>query len=278
MTCVNEYLPGTIGERIEDLLSGKRISHAKLAKAIHISEATMSRYIHGTSEIPCDVLLDIARFFHVTTDFLLGATNIPYKTNFDIDRLGLTEAAAKKMLSGALNMDVLNKLLINEDFAILTEQIAQYADETNRGSLAVMNKVLQVAGNTVTKHAKTTPADKAVAARVIRDIRSSMVPPQLPDTAAMELTWSRILAYLRDGAETRTRENVKLTSDIMEKLAETLEARKGTFDLHSTTINDIVGAITEVVVASGYPAEEKDSLEKSLQTMFMSFIKSQSRR
>lgn len=130
---VNEYLPGTIGERIKDLLSEKKMSHAKLAKAIHISEATMSRYINGTSEIPCDVLLGIARFFNVTTDFLLGATNIPYKTNFDIDKLGLTEAAAKKLLSGALNMDVLNKLLINEDFAILTEQIAEYADETNRG-------------------------------------------------------------------------------------------------------------------------------------------------
>lgn len=113
---------------------------------------------------------------------------------------------------------------------------------------------------------------------MIRDIRSNMVPPQLPDTAAMELTWSRILAYLREGAETRTRENVKLTSDIMERLAETLEARKGTFDLHSMTINDIVGAITEVVVASGYPEDEKESLEKSLQTMFMNFIKSQSRR
>ena len=275
---VNEYLPGTIGERIKDLLSEKKMSHAKLAKAIHISEATMSRYINGTSEIPCDVLLGIARFFNVTTDFLLGATNIPYKTNFDIDKLGLTEAAAKKLLSGALNMDVLNKLLINEDFAILTEQIAQYADETNRGSLAVMNKVLQVAGNTVTKHAKTTPADKAIAARVIRDIRSNMVPPQLPDTAAMELTWSRILAYLREGAETRTRENVKLTSAIMERLVETLEARKGTFDLHSMTINDIVGAITEVVVASGYPEDEKESLEKSLQTMFMNFIKAQGQR
>ena len=121
---VNEYLPGTIGERIKDLLSEKKMSHAKLAKAIHISEATMSRYINGTSEIPCDVLLGIARFFNVTTDFLLGATNIPYKTNFDIDKLGLTEAAAKKLLSGALNMDVLNKLLINEDFAILTGRLS----------------------------------------------------------------------------------------------------------------------------------------------------------
>ena len=83
----------------------------------------MSRYINGTSEIPCDVLLGIARFFNVTTDYLLGATNIPYKTNFDIDKLGLTEAAAKKLLSGALNMDVLNKLLINEDFAMLRAPI-----------------------------------------------------------------------------------------------------------------------------------------------------------
>lgn len=265
---MHEYMTGSVNERINDLIIERKTTQVKLAKAIGVSEATMSRYVKGTTAIPCDVLLKIARYFQVTTDFLLGATNIPYKTNYDIDRLGLTEEAAKRLIRHDLNMDVLNKLLVSEDFAILTEQIAQYVDETNRAGMAVMNRVLQIAGNLVAKQAKTHPLDKAAAVRTYREIKGNMVAPQLPDTAAMERTWGLILNDLKNGAAEKTKESQKLTTEVMERLIEKLESRKGTFDLHSVTIHDITGAIAEVIVESGYPEEEKEELEKNLVKMF----------
>ena len=265
---MHEYMTGSVNERINDLIIERKTTQVKLAKAIGVSEATMSRYVKGTTAIPCDVLLKIARYFQVTTDFLLGATNIPYKTNYDIDRLGLTEEAAKRLIRHDLNMDVLNKLLVSEDFAILTEQIAQYVDETYRAGMAVMNRVLQIAGNLVAKQAKTHPLDKAAAVRTYREIKGNMVAPQLPDTAAMERTWGLILNDLKNGAAEKTKESQKLTTEMMERLIEKLESRKGTFDLHSVTIHDITGAIAEVIVESGYPEEEKKELEKNLVKMF----------
>lgn len=265
---MHEYMTGSVNERINDLIIERKTTQVKLAKAIGVSEATMSRYVKGTTAIPCDVLLKIARYFQVTTDFLLGATNIPYKTNYDIDRLGLTEEAAKRLIRHDLNMDVLNKLLVSEDFAILTEQIAQYVDETNRAGMAVMNRVLQIAGNLVAKQAKTHPLDKAAAVRTYREIKGNMVAPQLPDTAAMERTWGLILNDLKNGAAEKTKETQKLTTEVMERLIEKLESRRGTFDLHSVTIHDITGAIAEVIVESGYPEEEKEELEKNLVKMF----------
>ena len=265
---MHEYMTGSVNERINDLIIERKTTQVKLAKAIGVSEATMSRYVKGTTAIPCDVLLKIARYFQVTTDFLLGATNIPYKTNYDINRLGLTEEAAKRLIRHDLNMDVLNKLLVSEDFAILTEQIAQYVDETNRAGMAVMNRVLQIAGNLVAKQAKTHPLDKAAAVRTYREIKGNMVAPQLPDTAAMERTWGLILNDLKNGAAEKTKESQKLTTEVMERLIEKLESRKGTFDLHSVTIHDITGAIAEVIVESVYPEEEKEELEKNLVKMF----------
>ena len=275
---MHEYMTGSVNERINDLIIERKTTQVKLAKAIGVSEATMSRYVKGTTAIPCDVLLKIARYFQVTTDFLLGATNIPYKTNYDIDRLGLTEEAAKRLIRRDLNMDVLNKLLVSEDFAILTEQIAQYVDETYRAGMAVMNRVLQIAGNLVAKQAKTHPLDKAAAVRTYREIKGNMVAPQLPDTAAMERTWGLILNDLKNGAAEKTKESQKLTTEVMERLIEKLESRKGTFDLHSVTIHDIMGAITEVVMESGYPEEEKKELEKNLVKMFEKSTKVMGRR
>lgn len=261
---MHAYLGGTTGERITDLILENKTSQARLAKALHISEATMSRYISGASEIPGSTLMAIAAHFGVTTDFLLGATDIPFRTNYDLDRLGLSKEAAEKMLAGELDMRVLNTLLANEDFAILTHQIAAYVKDTNSECLAVMNKVMEIAGGVMQKHAKTHPLDKVNAIRAYREIRAHMVDPKLPDTAAMESSWARILSYLREGAEDRARKSTKLTSEIMEGIVEVLEARKGTFEPHSVTLRDISGAIVHVIGGSDFPEEDKKQIETML--------------
>ena len=48
----------------------------------------------------------------------------------------------------------------------------------------------------------------------------------------------------------------------MERIIEKLESRKGIFNLHGIPIHDIIGELTEVVVESGYPEEEKVKLAK----------------
>lgn len=67
----------------------------------------------------------------------------------------------------------------------------------------------------------------------------------------MECTWGLILSDLKNDAAEKTKESQKWTTEAMERIVEKLESRKGTFDLHSVTICDITGAITEVIVESG---------------------------
>ena len=101
---MHEYFQGTVGERIQDLLREKKMTQAVLAQRTQISKATLNRYITDeNSRIPHDALLQIARVLGASTDFLLGATDIPYRTNYDIDELGLTAAAAAKLYTGELN-------------------------------------------------------------------------------------------------------------------------------------------------------------------------------
>ena len=71
-------------------------------------------------------MLKIARLFNVSTDFLLGETNIPDRKNYDIAELGLSVEAAKNLYTGRVNTEVVNLLLENARFAELTYRIAQY--------------------------------------------------------------------------------------------------------------------------------------------------------
>ena len=75
-------------------------------------------------------VLKIARLFNVSTDFLLGETNIPDRKNYDIAELGLSVEAAKNLYTGRVNTEVVNLLLENARFAELTYRIAQYFDDT----------------------------------------------------------------------------------------------------------------------------------------------------
>ncbi len=56
----------------------------------------------------------IAKEFEVSTDFLLGVTDIPDRMNYDIAELGLSVQAAKNLYTGKVNAEVVNRLLENK--------------------------------------------------------------------------------------------------------------------------------------------------------------------
>ncbi len=119
------------------------ISQPELAKEIGCSKSTISRFISGAKgTLTHEQVLRIARLFNVSTDFLLGETNIPDRKNYDIAELGLSVEAAKNLYTGRVNAEVVNLLLENARFTELTYRIAQYFDDTFASGIAAQNAML----------------------------------------------------------------------------------------------------------------------------------------
>lgn len=82
---LHEYLPGKPGdsrERIQDLLRENCMPQAELAEKTGMSESALSRYISGqTDKLSTENIVEIAKVFGVTTDFLLCLSDIPFTTN-----------------------------------------------------------------------------------------------------------------------------------------------------------------------------------------------------
>ena len=72
-----EVIPVDAAQRIRDLLTDRDIKHKTLAVHLGIGRSTFGNYIRGTRTIPYDVLVQIADFLNVSTDYLLGRTDIP---------------------------------------------------------------------------------------------------------------------------------------------------------------------------------------------------------
>ena len=123
------YLPADVRKRIVDVMRERKMTQRELALRIDVNESTISRFLSGkTEKLSEESVIRIARVFNVSTDFILGTTVIPDKKNYDISELGLSVEAAKNLYTGKVNNDVVNRLLENPRFAMVTYMIAQYMD------------------------------------------------------------------------------------------------------------------------------------------------------
>ena len=266
----HEYLPGSMAERLQDLLKEKKMTQAQLADALGLSESTINRYINGqTEKISTETIIAMAKLFNVSTDFLLGLTNIPYKTNFDIERLGLTEKAGMKLLSGEINMDALNYLLTQPDFAVLTTQMAQMKSGTYAAGFASMNQIIQDTARLMQAYVRKHPGDKRAANQTIRDIRALRQPEYEADTAALEETFHRILADLKMGSRVQISDAKMLTSAVMETAAAKIQGSiNQPQKLRSVNADMIIEPIIDAVAQTGMSEADKETFRAGLRVLF----------
>ncbi len=64
-------------QRIRDLREDRDLKQWQLAKFLNCSQQVYSNYELGQRDIPTDVLIRLADFYHVSIDYLLGQTSNP---------------------------------------------------------------------------------------------------------------------------------------------------------------------------------------------------------
>lgn len=64
-------------KRLRELRESKNLSQTELAEIIHMSQTGYSKYEVGENDIPTDILIQLAHFYGVSIDYLLGITDNP---------------------------------------------------------------------------------------------------------------------------------------------------------------------------------------------------------
>lgn len=67
----------TVAERAKALQTDSDIKVRALAKMLALDEHTLGSYLNGRRTMPYDVLAAFAKYYGVTTDYLLGLTDDP---------------------------------------------------------------------------------------------------------------------------------------------------------------------------------------------------------
>lgn len=61
--------------RIRDLRIDRGLTQAQVAEVLHVSQNTYSQYEIGTTRYPLDVVVQLAEFYGVSVDYLVGLTD-----------------------------------------------------------------------------------------------------------------------------------------------------------------------------------------------------------
>lgn len=69
--------------RLRDLREDKDLSQQAIADYLGMKQPQYSRYERGLRDLPTDILIQLAKYYHTSTDYILGLTNDPrpYRQN-----------------------------------------------------------------------------------------------------------------------------------------------------------------------------------------------------
>ncbi len=67
--------------RLKELREDRDIKQESLAEYLHIKQNTYSQYENNQRQLPIEVLIKLAEYYNVSTDYILGLTDIktPYE-------------------------------------------------------------------------------------------------------------------------------------------------------------------------------------------------------
>ncbi len=72
---------GNIYHRIRALREDHDLTQKEIAKILNMSQTGYSKYETGENDIPTKILIQLAKYYHTSVDYLLGITDInkPYE-------------------------------------------------------------------------------------------------------------------------------------------------------------------------------------------------------
>ena len=124
-----------IGNRINTLLAIRRVKQKELAKVLGVKDNIISYFCSGARKPNLEQIIEIAKYFNVSTDYLLGLTDIK-STNVKVkdicDYTGLTEYSISLLHDSAENifsisetiLDTINLLLKQTSNSITYDKLA----------------------------------------------------------------------------------------------------------------------------------------------------------
>ena len=135
----------TIQERLKDLrVVDRGLSLEQLAEQTGLSKSALGKYeSEDFKDISPFAIVTLAKFYGVSTGYLLGLTESKNPTNAELQALHLRDDAVDTIRDGKYNKRLLSELLVHDKFQQLMVDAEAYVDRIVDSRINDMNAMLE---------------------------------------------------------------------------------------------------------------------------------------
>lgn len=134
----------TIQERLKDLRVERSLTLEQLSAETGISKSALGKYeADDFKDISPFSMVELAKFYGVSTDYLLGLTEQKNHSNTELDALHLGDDAIEVLRTGKFNHRLLSELICHKDFQRFMLDAEIYVDRIADMRVNDMNAVLE---------------------------------------------------------------------------------------------------------------------------------------
>lgn len=221
----------TIAERLKDLRKKRNITLEALAKDVVISRSALGTYETGEfKDISPLSIVKLAEYYGVTTDYLMGVSNLEKEADAEIQELRLTNGALDVLRNGGFNRLLLSEIMCHKDFQRLMVDMEIFVDHIASMQIDNLNYTMGATRDIVQKQYHPDenevfyrtaelgkiPADEYVSSvlrddlvGILRDIREAHPKKAKDETdssfAAMEEFQKKVQAVVEGGGSSEER-------------------------------------------------------------------------
>lgn len=163
----------TIQERLRDLREERKLKLDELAAATGISKSALGSYENDDyKEINHGSILTLAKFYGVSTDYLLCLTENRNHPNVELTALHLSDDMVDLLKSGRINNRLLCEIATHEGFASLMTDMEIYVDGIATMRFQDLNSMLELTRTEVLRQYQPVEEDtplKALQASQIQE-------------------------------------------------------------------------------------------------------------
>ena len=191
-----------------------------------INRSTMSRILKGeTEKVYSQMIIDAAQYFGVSTDFLLGLTDLPDPMNHSLEEFKLTEGAAKAILYEDVHIEMLNRLLENPRFCQLTHTMAYYLEPEQIVGAMSFDNILAHGESVFLEVMTPSQKIKREMKKAPQEIASNIVNPNTVGNEKMVEEFRAIIQQIRKDMKMEKPLSVPLTRDFLKEMDAEILAR-----------------------------------------------------
>ena len=140
----------SIQERLKDLRVERGLTLEQLAEQTHLSKSALGSYeAEDFKDISHYALIKLAKFYGVTSDYLLGLSETKNHPNADLADLRLSDDMIELLKSGRVDNSILCELAAHPDFPRLMADLEIYVNGVAVKQVQTVNAIVDTMSATI---------------------------------------------------------------------------------------------------------------------------------